>query len=45
VNAAEYRAALHAHDGDFHHDIESVLKNWVEQKLLDARISVEIVYQ
>lgn len=52
VNAAEYRAALQAQDGDVHHDLEGVLKNWVEQKvkdveqrLLDAKVPVEIVYQ
>ncbi len=52
VSAGEYRAALHDQDGDVHHDLEGVLKNWVEQKvkdveqkLLDAKVSVEIVYQ
>ena len=52
VSAGEYREALHAQDGDVHHDLEGVLKNWVEQKvkdveqkLLDAQVSVEIVIQ
>ena len=52
VDEAEYRAALQAHDGDVPADLDGVLRNWVEQKvkdveqkLLDAKVSVEIVYQ
>ncbi len=51
VSAAEYRAALHDHDGDFHQDLEEVLENWVkekvkdvEAKLIEAKVPVEIEY-
>ncbi len=52
VDEAEYRAALHEHDGDVHADLDAVIRNWteqkvkdVEQKLLEAKVSVEIVYR
>lgn len=52
VDAAEYREALQAHDGDVPADLDGALRNWteqkvkdVEQKLLEAKVSVEIVYR